>query len=233
MANAKPTVLRFTLVDKPLLVASHCWEEELSAKAAQQWAKIRLAGVLLCHIKSDGCLRINFKEHYHWPTVTNLALGADQLGRPLLSTDGNCGLTISYSHLPGATWIAMGCGPGSVGIDAADSREFSGGYPFGRIFHPSEFECFTEKFATPQNAAAALWSSKEAAVKALGCAYHFFGPIDLKVRTEDDLALEDQIYVSLSARAKHRIARPDEPTICVQVVRQDPLFLAIAWVNSR
>jgi hypothetical protein len=217
----------------PLLVASCSWPQALSAAAARQWAKIRLAGILLGHIEATGCMDCHCAARCRQSKTPKFSLNADRLGRPLLSADGRWGPGVSYSHLGRETWAAAACGSASVGIDAADRREFSGPYPFRRVFHPGEFNCFTEALQSRQKAAAALWSAKEAVVKALGCAYHFFGPLDLRLRAAGNLAPGSWIAVDLSDRAKRRITRFDEPVIGVRVVRQGPLFVSLALVDSQ
>jgi phosphopantetheinyl transferase len=70
-----------------------------------------------------------------------------------------------------------------VGVDAASSDEFTGSYPFHRVFRGPEWTdaapfCAGDRF----DAAALLWTLKEAAVKALGEGFNGPDPLEVVVR---------------------------------------------------
>jgi phosphopantetheinyl transferase (holo-ACP synthase) len=101
----------------------------------------------------------------------------DPLGRPQL-LQGECeGPAISFSEGGGKIWAAL-CGDTSdIGIDAAGTDEFPKEYPFYRVFHAQELQhALRLASGDSEKAAALLWSIKEAAVKALGCAFHLVDP---------------------------------------------------------
>jgi len=78
------------------------------------------------------------------------------------------------------TWAALGWPDSEVGIDAARAGEFEGDYPLHRAFHRSELDPLLEKTGGNSSESAALvWSAKEAFVKALGCAFHLFSPLEV------------------------------------------------------
>jgi len=103
------------------------------------------------------------------------------LGRPHIFADDTTGPSLSFSHVAGQTWTALS-GTGSLGIDVAFPAEFNERYPYHRTFRNGEFESvlgFCDN--NPVRAAALLWSLKEAAVKALGCGFNRFDPLEVQV----------------------------------------------------
>jgi hypothetical protein len=113
------------------------------------------------------------------PVPVSLELTA--LGQPRLFLDGQPGPAVSFSQAAGRIYAAMTC-TGQVGIDAAMPAEFEPGYPMARAFRPTELD-----WARPlvggntSEAAALLWTLKEAAVKALGVGFHFLNPLAVEV----------------------------------------------------
>lgn len=106
-------------------------------------------------------------------------LRSDALGKPLLTLGNSLGPSVSFSRVPGKTWAAMST-VSNLGIDAELSETFNGLYPFHRVFSRDEFDHATKLCSGRlDEAAALLWSAKEAAVKAMGCGFHFFGPDQL------------------------------------------------------
>ena len=95
------------------------------------------------------------------------------LGRPHLLLGEYGGPAISFSEGGGRVWAAL-CGDESdIGIDVAGSDEFQGEYPFHRVFHPQEIQHALRLVGGElAKASALLWSVKEAAVKAVGSAFH-------------------------------------------------------------
>ncbi|MBN2139781.1 MAG: 4-phosphopantetheinyl transferase family protein [Desulfovibrionaceae bacterium] len=115
------------------------------------------------------------------PWTPDLRLCASALGRPRLVSegpDGSDGPAVSFSHNQGLTWAALSRSPG-LGLDAASASEFGPGYPLKRVFGPAELDA--ARALWPEALApAALWALKEAAVKALGCGFNLFGPLDIE-----------------------------------------------------
>jgi len=99
------------------------------------------------------------------------------LGRPQLQLGGSSGPAISFSKGGGKVWAALSGDESAVGIDVAGSAEFQGAYPFQRVFHQEELHHALKLTGGEQGEAAALlWSVKEAVVKALGCGFHLVDP---------------------------------------------------------
>jgi len=105
-----------------------------------------------------------------------------QLGRPHLQLGEYRGPAISFSEGGGNVWAAL-CGDRSdIGIDVAGTDEFQKEYPFHRVFNDQELQ-HALRLAGGElaSASALLWSIKEAAVKALGCAFHLVDPLQINV----------------------------------------------------
>ena len=152
--------------------------------------------------------------------LSDYSLEKDALGRPLLCSGQARGPSISFSRVPGSTWAAMSEVKG-LGIDAALPEEFDAPYPAHRVFGRDELDRALRLCGGGlREASALLWSAKEAAVKALGCGFHFFGPLEVKVE-------------------KIRPARRGflfllDAGICVPVrtQRHGRLWVSIAWIES-
>lgn len=139
----------------------------------------------------------------------SLRLAAGRLGRPLLLLDGRRGPRLSFSHGGGLTWAALGRTRG-VGIDLAFDEDFSGDYPFGRVFSVGEMRRARDLCPDRQRRAALLWSLKEAAVKALGTGFHTVAP--RQVRCSAPIPWGDGWRFQLSAPMGLRAwARPQGP----------------------
>jgi phosphopantetheinyl transferase len=110
------------------------------------------------------------------------ALKKDCLGRPFLSWPGASVPAISFSHAKGRMWACLGWAAG-IGIDVAYPEEFHDPYPFVRVFRREELGQVKGLCGGGiQDGAALLWSLKEAAVKALGCGFNLFDPLEVEVR---------------------------------------------------
>lgn len=108
-------------------------------------------------------------------------LGTDFLGKPIVREAGLPRLSVSFSQGEALMWAAI-CQNGVCGVDSAHSEEFRGAYPFKRAFHEDEFESLSAGTdVSREEAAAILWSVKEAAVKALGCGFHLIDPLQMNV----------------------------------------------------
>ncbi len=113
------------------------------------------------------------------------------LGRPHLLLGKNPGPAISFSEGGGKIWAALCADDSDIGIDVAETHEFLGKYPFHRVFHPQELQhALRLTGGDLGNASALLWSVKEAVVKALGCAFHLVGPLELIVYPSTERAAE-------------------------------------------
>lgn len=142
------------------------------------------AGCVTCRTENRRRLATLLWEHLR---VSNRAalpiqLVHDTLGRPRLLLGEHRGPAISFSTAGGEVWAALCGDEADIGIDVAGSAEFQEGYPVHRVFHVQELHQALELAGGDlANAAALLWSIKEAAAKALGCAFHLVAPRDIHV----------------------------------------------------
>lgn len=138
--------------------------------------RIRLVACLLDHAVTMGSPIWKFR-HSPAGAAFPIRLARDRLGRPLLRLGDYRGPAISFSTGGGSIWGAL-CGDESdIGIDLAASGEFQAGYPLHRVFHDHELDhALRLTDGDWGEAAALLWSVKEAVVKSLGCAFHLVAP---------------------------------------------------------
>jgi phosphopantetheinyl transferase (holo-ACP synthase) len=222
------TYIGLSQINDNIIYASCLWNKLQTVADVRRQAKNMLIDLLLKegrHVRpwTDSALKKKSASR-HSPFIVS----SNRLGQPLLRINGCRGPSLSFAHMPGRTWAAMSLCSDAVGIDAASSMEFYNGYPLQRIFHRDELQFAMKIFGTYENAAAALWSVKEAVVKSLGCGYRFFAPIDLKVGIDFDFTGEDQIYVVFSEYARHRIGLAKEKVDRVTLIRRGTLFLSVA-----
>jgi phosphopantetheinyl transferase len=166
--------------------------------------------------------------------VSPIQIVHDQLGRPQLLL-GECeGPAISFSEGGGKIWAALCPDTSDIGIDAAGTDEFPKEYPFGRVFHAQELQ-YALRLAggDSEKAAALLWSVKEAAVKALGCAFHLVDPRQIHVYPS---AAENDGWhtftVCLSGKALERFPIASR-CILVRSLFQEKMWLSIALLNRQ
>jgi hypothetical protein len=115
--------------------------------------------------------------------LPDLTLRRDPLGKPQIWLDGAAGPALSFSWSAGRLWAAVGRSDSGLGLDAAAPGEFAGSYPHQRVFMESEWQAaVTLTAGDREEAAALLWSVKEAVVKAWGCGFHFLSPRQVEVQ---------------------------------------------------
>ena len=134
-----------------------------------------------------------------------IRLARGLLGRPHLLVGDVLGPAISFSEGGGNIWAAL-CGDGfDIGIDVAAADEFQGEYPLHRVFHDQELHHASLMTGGDlAEAAALLWSIKEAVVKALGCGFHLVAPQEVHVLPSVGGGKEYTFSVRLSGKALAR-----------------------------
>jgi phosphopantetheinyl transferase len=192
----------------------------------------RLISILVDHVAA-----LNNPGWQYWHAVGSAALPIlvehDPLGRPRLLLAGQRGPAISFSEAGGTVWAAL-CGDGSeVGIDAASAGEFQGEYPVHRVFHDRELHhALRLTGGDAAGASALLWSIKEAAVKALGCAFHLVAP--RQVQVSPVVSLEGGGYtfeVCLTGKALRRYPAGSDLPIRVRSFADEKMWLSIALLD--
>jgi phosphopantetheinyl transferase len=167
-------------------------------RSAKEEAKLRLAQELwnrACLQRAD-CTR----DRRDLP----VELSNDRLGRPRLVVDGREHHSISFTRLSDLIWGALSFGT-LIGIDAADSRDFEGQYPFQRAFHEDEVRQGIMAGARGVSEAAALmWSAKEAAVKAIGVGFHLIDPKEVRARIARVSGERSLMRIDLGCRIQER-----------------------------
>jgi phosphopantetheinyl transferase (holo-ACP synthase) len=122
-----------------------------------------------------------------------------------------------------------------IGIDAAETDEFSKEYPFHRVFHAQELQhALSLTSGDLKKASALLWSIKEAAVKALGCAFHLVDPRQIIVCPSS--AEKDGWYiftVLLSGKAPVRVPIAAGRSLWVRSLPMRKMWLSIALLDRR
>lgn len=163
-----------------------------------------------------------------------IQLVAGPLGRPRLHL-GECrGPAISFSRGGGKIWAALAADEADVGIDVAGSAEFQGAYPFQRVFNPEELHHAVKLTdGDLEEAAALLWSVKEAVVKALGCGFHLVEPRQISVYPAAGGAGGYTFPVGLSGKALARFPLAAGRFLRVDSLRQGKMWLSIAVVKRK
>ncbi len=101
----------------------------------------------------------------------------DHLGKPVLDRKD---IAISFSYCQGIIYGAV-AQSNTLGLDAATADDFKGNYPYHRIFHNEDLHMCKSLQKDTAEAAAMLWSCKEAMVKALGTGFRTLDPLDLRI----------------------------------------------------
>jgi phosphopantetheinyl transferase len=158
----------------------------------------------------------------------------EPLGKPHLLLGEHRGPAISFSEGGGRVWAAL-CGDESdIGIDAAETDEFQGDYPFHRVFNTQEFQQVVRLAGGDvKKASALLWSIKEAVVKALGCGFHLVEPRDLRVHPSVEGDGEYTFSVCLSRKALERLPIGAGRSLWVRSLPQVKMWLSIAFLNGQ
>jgi len=159
----------------------------------------------------------------------------DPLGRPHLRLGGCEGPAISFSEGGGKIWAALSGDAPAIGIVAAGTDEFPDDYPFHRAFHDQELRhALMLTSGNSKKASALLWSIKEAAVKAVGCAFHLVDPRQICV--DPSVAEEDGGHfftVGFSGKALVRFPLMKDRCLWVRSHFQEEMWLSIALLNRQ
>jgi phosphopantetheinyl transferase len=191
----------------------------------------RLVTILWEHLRAEeGPLwkRPHFSHRVGLP----VRLVHDPLGRPHLLVGEHRGPGISFSTEGEEVWAALSGDESDIGIDVAGSAEFQDGYPVHRVFHVRELHQALELAGGDlAQAAALLWSAKEAVVKALGCAFHLVNPRDIQVYPSEVEEGGPAFSVRLSGKALERFPLADRRPITVRSLHRAGTWLSIAASN--
>lgn len=164
------------------------------------------------------------------PTATSeIQIKSGPLGKPELRVDGHERFCVSFSHTAAETWGALCWTGGIVGIDVARREEFPHNYPFHRAFNDEEFSKALE--ITQGNipeAAALLWTAKEAVVKCVGTGFHLVDPLELLIVAGECSSNEYLCAVCCDNKVFERLPGLRESFIEVLTLMKDGLGVSVA-----
>jgi phosphopantetheinyl transferase len=162
--------------------------------------------------------------------VPEMILDSDYLGKPRIWLGKAPGPALSFSWSAGRLWAAAGGSESGLGLDAAAPGDFFGSYPHQRVFLAAEWQMAVTLTARDcAEAAALLWSVKEAVVKATGCGFHFVSPRQIRVHFA--ARREDGYLWRVSLENPDRdgdLPGGREPCLAVSV-RLKEVWLSLAW----
>jgi phosphopantetheinyl transferase len=138
----------------------------------------------------------------------------DRYGCPQL--DAQQSIALSFSSVGQEVWAAVSQAD-ALGIDVEAPENFRAPYPYNRVFRADEFQHVSSFCTNWEDAAALLWSCKEAAMKNRGTGFHFIDPRDVRIRS----CVQEGNYTYVVI-----VATPEK--IPVVVRREGHLWLALA-----
>jgi phosphopantetheinyl transferase (holo-ACP synthase) len=163
----------------------------------------------------------------------NIELVSDDFGKPVLLVNGQVGPAVSFSYSGTRLWASLGLQSEYLGLDAALPSDFGLDYPFHRVFGDEEYRrCLELTGSCPSEAAALLWSAKEAAVKAAGSGFRLFGPLDVEVypNPESSSGLEFSGQIPKAGRVNAKIANKGQ--IVIKSFKNRTEWISIAVVAT-
>jgi phosphopantetheinyl transferase len=220
-----------------LACASRSAESPNELVAKREVIKRRLISSLWDHFSTLEHSRLNLTQSSNRADCPIQVLRGPG-GRPQLLMGDSPGPSISFSNGEGKVWAAL-CGDESdIGIDVADADEFQREYPFHRAFHQEEFQYALKLTGDDfREAAAMLWSVKEAVVKALGCAFHLVDPRQITIYPSEEVSAGGNagynFAVDLSGKALERFPIVVGQSLWARSLPQEKMWLSIALLNRR
>ena len=170
------------------------------------------------------------------PLFAPVDVTSDRLGRPLLVVADQRIANLSFSYCDGNAWAVVSEPSWCSGIDVSQRREFGEGYPFRRVFSSAElFHGNDMTCGDTAEAAALLWSAKEAAVKAVGWGFHFLEPRDVRLEIRGPLWIEPgcQMWACLTAPRAMGGSRFGQVQIPVRTVRMEDCWVSVARMQNK
>ncbi|MBU1565893.1 MAG: 4'-phosphopantetheinyl transferase superfamily protein [Proteobacteria bacterium] len=107
-------------------------------------------------------------------------IATDKYGCPRLTVEYKQPLSLSFSYTGQKLWAAV-AEVDSLGIDVETSVNFLAPYPYNRAFMADDLHLALSFYPKKEDAAALLWSCKEAAMKSRGTGFHFIDPRDVRI----------------------------------------------------
>jgi hypothetical protein len=199
------------------------------SKVARNGLKLKLAALLW----KTGVQMLYTGRSAEKADQSALRLGTDRLGKPYVRLNDAPGPAVSFAHGPESLWACMGFGEVSVGIDIASAADFESDYPYGRVFARNELtEGLAREAGGKSEAAALLWSAKEAVVKALGCGFHLVSPHEVTLTPRKALPTGRGFSVSLADRVRSRFGEFAKANWDVRCLRQRGSWVSVAALDQ-
>lgn len=175
-----------------------CCDAANGSKSQREEAKLRLALLLWEHMSE--------KNLCSPPRSADVRVDKTALGKPLLANGESDGPSISFSRSGSVIWAAACC-DAEIGVDAACAVEFTGDYPLHRIGSREEYAMLGSVTGGDRSeAAAVIWSVKESYVKALGCGFHLFDPLQIRIENVCGEGQSLFLIVSLSEKGQEKVS---------------------------
>lgn len=219
-----PLAVEFLYQNSVMLCA--CFRPHLtsSKRNRRNWAKHEAISYLW------GFIAEMFDEIFngHAADVSETEIISDRLGKPHLLIGASEELDVSFSYEGRTMWTAVCRAGGGIGIDAAQSSSFPDDYPFHRAFQEGELEI---GFKTGE-AAAMIWSAKEAVVKALGFGFHFVDPLHLRVEPCFLCHGGGVLKVYFTHRTLEALCIKVENPVYLRILRHGGMWISVATINK-
>lgn len=142
-------------------------------------------------------------------STPDFSLSSDKRGRPVFYSGEIENCFISYSYCEDKLWTALSAGY-TIGIDVETPLSFNNNYPYEKVFSRKENRLRDMIDPDPNSSAAALWSCKEAVVKARGTGFSDIGPAEVEITTIQRTSLgftievlADTPYTAILQREAH------------------------------
>ena len=140
----------------------------------------------------------------------------DIYGCPRVNSKYKQPLAISFSYSGQELWAAV-ADVAALGIDVAMAADFLAPYPYNRAFMEHELQLASSFGSNKEDAAALLWSCKEAAMKKRGTGFHFNDPRDVQI-----------LSCLLDGYGRYRVIVATPKKISVVVRKERHLWFAVA-----
>ena len=155
------------------------------------------------------------------------------LGRPLLAVRGSRLTNVSFAYSDADLWAVMCCPMWSCGIDVAWPQEFGADYPYHRVFSREELSDTVKIMGCDRGEAAALlWTAKEAVVKAGGCGFHLVDPRDVRVAVIHGRETVCELQACITNRRGAPPARSNEIRATVHSARSGRYWVSVVMIYS-
>jgi phosphopantetheinyl transferase len=162
-------------------------------------------------------------------------LAKTALGKPVLTDGESERPSISFTCSGSLIWAATCACDAEIGVDAEGPTEFTGDSPLHRISTIDEYAAvgFAAR-GDKSEAAALLWSVKESYVKALGCGFHLFDPLQVRIESVHGEGRALCFMLSLSEKGQERLfAHCSRGSDCVESESSTETFRCLPVMDHR